>query len=179
MVYTFLAEGFEEIEALAVVDILRRADISVNTVSVSNDKAVLGAHGIEVIADKILENTDSDFDVLFLPGGYPGYVNLENSEEVTKFIKQANSDNKLIAAICAAPSILGKMGLLSGKTACCFPSFEDKLIGANVSFDDVCIDGNIVTSRGAGTAHELAFALVEIIKDKNTADRLRAAMIYK
>jgi len=115
---------------------------------------------------------------LFLPGGYPGYVNLENNNEVISAIKNANKNCKIIAAICAAPSILGKLGLLSGKTACCFPSFEKELIGANVVFDDVSIDGNIITSRGAGTSHKLAFKLVEILKDSNTAKELESSMLY-
>ena len=95
-----------------------------------------------------------------------------------ELIKKANAENKIIAAICAAPSILGKLELLVGKKACCFPTFEDKLIGADVSFDEVCVSDNIITSRGAGTAHKLAFKIVEILKDKKTSDDLRKAMIY-
>lgn len=178
MIYTLLANGFEEIEALAVVDILRRAEIAVKTISVSGDNTVCGAHEINVIADTTLEQIDMNFDVLFLPGGYPGYVNLENEPKVLELIKKANAENKIIAAICAAPSILGKLELLVGKKACCFPTFEDKLIGADVSFDEVCVSDNIITSRGAGTAHKLAFKIVEILKDKKTSDDLRKAMIY-
>ena len=178
MVYTLLANGFEEIEALSVVDILRRAEIVVKTISISDDSMVCGAHGINVIADTTLDQTDMNFDVLFLPGGYPGYVNLENEPKVLELIKNTNTENKIIAAICAAPSILGKLELLVGKKACCFPTFEDKLIGADVSFDEVCVSGNIITSRGAGTAHKLAFKMVEILKDKKTSDDLRKAMIY-
>ena len=178
MVYTLLANGFEEIEALAVVDILRRAQIPVKTLAISDELTVVGAHDIKVVADMSLQQADMSFDVLFLPGGYPGYVNLENEEKVLEIIKQAYDEKKLIAAICAAPSVLGKMKLLTGKKACCFPSFEDKLIGADVSYDDVCVSDNIITSRGAGTAHKLAFKLVEILKDKQTANELKKAMIY-
>ena len=178
MVYTILANGFEEIEALAVVDILRRAQITVETYSLNDTLSVIGAHDIEVVADKLIKDIDMNFDVIFLPGGYPGYVNLENEPKIPEMLKKANELNKTIAAICAAPSILGKIHLLEGKTACCFPSFEDKLLGANVSYDDVCVSDNIITSRGAGTAHKLAFKLVEIIKDKKTADELRKNMIY-
>ena len=128
MVYTLLANGFEEIEALSVVDILRRAEIVVKTISISDDSMVCGAHGINVIADTTLDQTDMNFDVLFLPGGYPGYVNLENEPKVLELIKNTNTENKIIAAICAAPSILGKLEFLVGKKACCFPSFEDKLV---------------------------------------------------
>ncbi len=178
MVYTLLANGFEEIEALAVVDILRRAQIPVKTISVSNNLTVNGAHDIKVVADEILNNADMNFNLLFLPGGYPGYVNLENEPKVIDILKKACKENKIVAAICAAPSILGKAELLVGKTACCFPSFEEYLTGAEVSFEDVCVSDNIITSRGAGTAHKLAFKLVEIIKDKETADKLKTAMIY-
>lgn len=178
MIYTLLANGFEEIEALAVVDILRRAQITVKTVSVSDSLTVTGAHDIKILADETLDNADMDFDLLFLPGGYPGYVNLENEPKVIDILNKACKENKIVAAICAAPSILGKAGLLHGKTACCFPSFEDSLKGAKVSFEDVCVSGNIITSRGAGTAHKLAFKLVEILKGKETADTLRDAMIY-
>ncbi len=179
MVYTFLAQGFEEIEALSVVDILRRADIEVKTVSVTDSKLVCGAHGIEVCADVTIGEITEQYDVIFLPGGYPGYVNLSKCDELISIIKNANAENKTIAAICAAPSVLGEIGILEGKTACCFPSFEDKLMGATVSFDDVCVSGNIVTSRGAGTAHKLAFTLVELLKDKKTADNLKSTMIYE
>ncbi len=178
MVYTLLANGFEEIEALAVVDILRRAQIPVKTISVSDSLTVTGAHDIRVLADEILNNTDMNFDLLFLPGGYPGYVNLENEPKVIDILNNACKENKIVASICAAPSILGKAGLLEGKTACCFPSFEESLKGAAVSFEDVCVSDNIITSRGAGTAHKLAFKLVEILKDKETADNLKSAMIY-
>ncbi len=179
MIYTLLAEGFEEIEALTVVDILRRAELSVKTVSITDNTEVCGAHGIKVIADETICNTDNDFDLIYIPGGYPGYVNLESSSKVTELIKNAYNSKKIVAAICAAPSILGKLGLLKGKTACCFPSFEEYLLGADVSFDDVCTDGNIITSRGAGTAHSLGFKIVEYFKGKECADKLKSAMLYK
>jgi len=178
MIYMLLAEGFEEIEALAVVDILRRAEIDVKTFSITENEMVEGAHKIQIKADDTISNIDSNFEFLFLPGGYPGYVNLQENDKVIKLIKEAYLSDKSIAAICAAPSILGKIGLLKNKKACCFPSFETMLEGADVSFDDVCVSDNIITSRGAGTAHKLAFKLVEIIKDKNVADKLAATMLY-
>ncbi len=179
MIYALLAEGFEEIEALTVVDILRRAELDINTVSITDNTEVCGAHGIKVISDEIIDNIDNNFDLLYIPGGYPGYVNLESSFKVKELIEKTYNREKLIAAICAAPSILGKLELLKGKTACCFPSFEEYLLGADVSFDDVCTDGNIITSRGAGTAHTLGFKIVEIFKGKDYADKLKATMLYK
>ena len=177
MIYTLLADGFEEIEALAVVDILRRADIGITTVSAKKDNCVTGAHNITVKADITIDEIDK-YDGIFLPGGYPGYENLEKNERVISLIKEAYKENKLIAAICAAPSILGKLGILEGRTACCFPSFEKYLTGANVTYDKVCVSDNIITSRGAGTAHELAFTLVEIIKGDVAAEELAKAMLY-
>lgn len=177
MIYTILADGFEEIEALSVVDILRRAEIDIKTVSINETPYVTGAHNIVVKAD-ILIGDITEYDGIFLPGGYPGYVNLENSDKVISLIKDAYASNKMISAICAAPSILGKMGLLKDKDACCFPSFEEALQGANVLFDDVCVSGNIITSRGAGTAHKLGFKLVEILTDTENANTLKKNMIY-
>ena len=178
MVYVLMAEGFEEIEALTVTDILRRAGIKTELVSISGSKTITGAHGIKVTADINVEEITDDYDVIFLPGGYPGYVNLENSIPAKRIIADANDNNKIIAAICAAPSILGKMNLLVGKNACCFPSFENELIGANVMFDDVVCSGNIITSRGAGTAHKLGFKLVETLKGVDTAKQLAETMVY-
>ena len=177
MIYTLIAEGFEEIEALAVVDILRRAEIDVNLVSVTDNKIVKGAHGISINTDVTI-NEITDYDMLFLPGGYPGYVNLEKSEKVIKLIKEAYAANKKIIAICAAPSILGKEGLLEGKKACCFPGFEKELMGAQVVFDDVCETENIITSRGAGTAHKLGFKIVELIKGSEFSKNLSETMLY-
>ncbi len=116
--------------------------------------------------------------MIFLPGGYPGYVNLESSNKVIDILTETNKSKKCIAAICAAPSILGKQGILENKTACCFPGFENELINANVSYDDVVVCENIITSRGAGTAHKLGFKIVELLKGKDVADKLSTAMIY-
>ncbi len=177
MIYTILADGFEEIEALCVVDILRRAQIDIQTVSINNTLSVTGAHGIEVKADLLIDDI-REYDGIFLPGGYPGYVNLESSAKAISLIKDAYSNNKMICAICAAPSILGKLGMLKGIDACCFPSFEEYLYEANVLYDDVCVSGNIITSRGAGTAHKLGFKLVEMLIDKEASKTLEKNMIY-
>jgi len=178
-VYTILANGFEEIEALTVVDILRRAEIPVTTFSINDSNEVTGAHAIKVYADEILKNIDNDFDMIYLPGGYPGYVNLDNSDSLKAILKNANNSKKLIAAICAAPSVIGKMGFLQGKRACCFPSFEEFLDGADVSDDDVCVSENIFTSRGVGTAHLLGFKIVEHYKGIDYANNLKKVMLYK
>ena len=179
MIYTFLADGFEEIEALAIVDILRRAEIDIELISVKDDITVCGAHGICVNADKTISEIDDNYDAIFLPGGYPGYVNLSQNKKVTAILKDAFKQGRKIIAICAAPSILGELGFLSGKEACCFTGFEEKLLGAKVTFDDVCVSDNIITSRGAGTAHSLGFALVEIFKGKKMSDSLKNTMLYK
>ena len=180
MVYVFLANGFEEIEALASVDIMRRAEIPVTTVGIGGE-VVEGSHGIKVVADII----DSEFvyddrvEMVVLPGGMPGTLELEKSICVTNALDIAEQNGKYIAAICAAPSILGHKGLLRGKKACCFPGFEDQLIQASVSNDGVVLDGNIITSRGAGTVCDFAHKLVEVLKDTETADKVLAQMLCK
>ena len=177
MIYALMAEGFEEIEALAVVDILRRAEIEIELVSISESRYVKGAHGIEVSADKLITEIQ-EYDMIFLPGGYPGYINLESCTGVINVLHDCIKSNKYISAICAAPSILGKQGILENKKACCFPGFENDLIGADVCFDEVVVSENIITSRGAGTAHKLAFKIIELFKSKDVADKLASAMIY-
>lgn len=178
MIYALMADGFEEIEALAVVDILRRAEIEICMVSITENNVVKGAHGIKVVTDCTIKNITKDYDMLFLPGGYPGYVNLANSQDTIELLHSAKSNNKFISAICAAPSVLGREGLLDSHRACCFPSFEKELTGAEVVFDDVVISDKIITSRGAGTAHKLAFAIVELLKGKEFADQLSDTMLY-
>lgn len=179
-VYLHLAEGFEEIEALTVVDVLRRAGIDVEMVSISESIEVKGAHDIRVIADKFFEQADySHCDMIVLPGGMPGTTNLGAHAGLTGHLKEFAAQNKWIGAICAAPSILGKLGLLSGKKAACFPGFEKDLQGAALSNDPVVLDGTIITSRGAGTAMSFALKIVEVLKDKKTANVLKEKMIVK
>lgn len=180
MVYILLENGFEEIEALAVADILRRAKINVETVScINNTNTVSGAHKISVNADINIKDIAGEYDMIILPGGYPGYENLINNPDVKYVVENAYSRKKYIAAICASPSILGKWGMLKGITACCYPSFEDELLGANVSYNPVVTEGNIITSRGAGTAHLFAFEIVKILKNSKTADEIKSSMIYE
>ena len=152
MVYFFIAEGFEEIEALCPLDLLRRAGVAVKTVGIGGDM-IRGAHGITVQAD-IPEGLYADAapEMVILPGGMPGTLNLEKNKTVSDFIDYAVKNNKLIAAICAAPSILGHKGLLEGKEATCFPGFENELDGATISDKYVVTDGNIITARGMGSA---------------------------
>lgn len=179
MYYVFLAEGFEEIEALTQTDVLKRAGIDVINVGVTGE-FVKGAHGIVVKSDISLSDAfeKNDAEGIILPGGMPGTTNLFESEKLNIMIKKAYDEKKLIAAICAAPSILGKLGLLKGKKATCYPGFEETLFGAKISKKNVVKDENIITSRGAGTAMEFALSIAEYITGKKM-DALAEAMIYK
>lgn len=179
MLAMFLADGFEEIEALAVVDILRRANIEIHTVSINEDNNVTGAHDIKILSDKCLKCANLDkYEGYILPGGMPGTTNLQNNETVTNTIITANKNGKIIAAICAAPSVFGTLGLLNNKKAISYPGFESKLIGATITNERVVVDGNIITSKGAGTAHDFAFEIVKILKGKEKSDEIRSAMQY-
>lgn len=173
MIYLFLAEGFEEIEALTPVDYLRRAGVEVSTVGVGA-KSITGAHNITVTADIATQelSADASFDAVILPGGMPGTLNLENDTTVMHFVNRAFNENKLLCAICAAPSVLGHAGFLNGKRATCFPGFEDDLKGAVATGAPVEKDGNIITARGAGVAADFAFAIIAAIMNQETADRI-------
>lgn len=178
MIYIFLAEGFEEIEALCPLDIMRRASLPVTTVGVGGEY-ITGAHGITVKADITADNFHgSDAQMIFLPGGMPGTLNLAACDTVIKAVESAVKNDIYVAAICAAPSILGDMGLLSGKEAICYPGFEDKLSGANISSLRVVQDGKIVTAAGMGVALDLGLRIVEIFCGKAKADNLKKAVIY-
>ena len=178
MVYVFLANGFEEIEALTVVDILRRADIAVTTVSINEDTLVIGAHGIKVIADKLSNEISDTFSAIVLPGGMPGTVNLEVNDVVNRYINLAKEESKLICAICAAPSILGKMGLLDGKNATCYPGFENHLKGAKCKNKGVVCDGNIITSMAMGSAVDFALAIVGRLTSEAKAKVIKKQICY-
>ncbi|HET7732489.1 MAG TPA: DJ-1 family glyoxalase III [Paludibacter sp.] len=171
--YIFLANGFEEIEAIAPIDIFRRANIEVITVSISDNKEVSGAHGITVLADGLFSEIDFNGDFLiFLPGGMPGTKNLDAHEGLKNLINKQVKAGKPTAAICAAPSILGKMGLLEGKEAICYPGFENQLLGAKISENKIVKSGSISTAKGAGVAIQFALKLVEDLKGKSEADRI-------
>ncbi len=178
MYYILLAEGFEEIEALTQTDVLRRANIDVLNVGVTGME-VTGAHNITVKADiSIKEAAGKIPDGIILPGGIPGTPNIAKSDMAVELIKKVNEKGGMVAAICAAPSILGEMGLLEGKKAICYPGFEDKLKGAEITKKSVVKDGNIITSRGAGTAMDMALAITEYIKGESSK-ALAKAMIYE
>lgn len=173
MVYLFLAEGFEIIEALAPVDMLRRAKIDVKTVGIS-EKCIKSSCGVEVACDIEISELDlSDAVAVILPGGMPGTINLEECSSVQGAIDYAVDNELLIAAICAAPSILGHKGILNGREAIVFPGYEDDLLGAKLSNDYVVQDGNIITAKGAGVATEFGLKIVEYLTDRDTADMIK------
>lgn len=179
-VIVFLANGFEEIEGLTVVDLLRRADITVETVSISDSLTVTGAHNISVLADTLISDAAlSDGDMVVLPGGMPGTLHLANCKQVTDTVTEYFKTGKRVAAICAAPSILGDLGILKGKIACCYPGFEDRLTDAAVTGNEVEQDGTVTTSQGVGTAIPFALSLIEQLKDKNTADTIKKSIMFK
>ena len=177
MIAVFLADGFEEIEALAVVDILRRANLDVKTIAIDTVMPE-GAHGITVLSnllDAEIENI-SDISAVILPGGMPGTVNLEKSEIVQETLLYAVEHDLHIGAICAAPSILGHAGYLQGKKATCYPGFESELTGAILAEDSVVTDGNITTACGPGIASEFGLELVRVLASAEKAEEIRGAM---
>jgi len=180
MIYMFLADGFEEVEALCPLDILRRAGLEVTTVGIDKDM-IRGAHGITVQADiPDIMYRDSAPDMIILPGGMPGASNLDSSKTVDAAIRAAARRGAYICAICAAPFVLGKRGLLQGKRAVCYPGFEDQLAGAEVSQDEVVVrDGNVITAKGMGAAFEFGLELVRALKDDGTAEKIKASVFAK
>lgn len=178
-VKVFLADGFEEIEGLTVVDVLRRAGVKVETVSVMESKKIVGAHQIEVQADAMFDEADySDSDMLVLPGGMPGTLHLKEHRGLAELLVKFNNEKKYITAICAAPSVLGGLGILEGKKACCYPSFEDALNTEYVVFDSVAWDGNVITSRGMGTAIPFALKLTEVLCGRKKAEEIAESIIF-
>lgn len=179
-IYAFLAEGFEEVECLAVVDLLRRAKFEVSLVSITNEKAVTGSHHITVLADALFEEIDPDkADLLFLPGGVPGTPNLAAHQGLANLLKTHAANGKRLAAICAAPSILGGLNLLNDKKATCYPGWEDKLIGATCQSDGVVTDGMITTAKGLGFALDLGLELIALMADPETSDKIKSSIQYQ
>lgn len=178
-VYVMVADGFEEIEALTVVDVLRRGKVETLMVSIKEDKQVTSARNITVIADTTLEKIKVEQeDMIVLPGGSKGVQGLEASENLNEILKEHQTHKGLLAAICAGPSFPGKLGFYKGIRATCYPGFEKYLIGATTMEDDVVVDQNFITSRGAGVSLPFAYTLLSIIKGSETADNIKAAMLF-
>lgn len=176
----FFAKGYEEIEALAVVDVCRRLGLTIDMVSVTEDKAVEGSHGIVVNMDKTYSQIDFDsYDMLLLPGGGEGTKNLEAHAALMAQIDSFYAAGKYIGAICAAPSIFGHKGILKGRRACSYPSFESHLEGATVTAGPVEIDGNVVTSRGMGTAIDFGLAVASLFVEMDDVTELARKIVYK
>lgn len=176
MIYVFFGQGFEEIEALTPVDLIRRAELDVTTVGIGQ-KEITSAHGVTVRCDITDDEIKPEgLDMIVLPGGMPGTLALEQSQAVQTAIQYCMDNNKWIGAICAAPSILGHKGLLNSKTVTCFPGFEEQLIGANISKEPLCVDGNIITAKGPGMSMEFAIKLVEVLTDARHAKVLKSSL---
>ena len=174
----FMADGCEEIEGLTVVDLVRRAGIEIEMISVSGEKTVTGSHKIDFQTDVSKADADyASYDGIVLPGGMPGTTNLMEDDTVNRVIKEFATSGKLVAAICAAPSVLGNAGLLVGKKATCYPGVEGKLTGADFVTDPVAKDGNIITSRGLGTAIEFAAEIVAYLLDESAAKSLKESVV--
>lgn len=179
-VSVFLADGFEEVEGLTVVDLLRRAGVCVTTVSITGDYMICGAHGIHVQADKLFEEMNyEDEDMLVLPGGMPGTLNLGLHKGLEVLLKKSYSEQKYLAAICAAPSVFGKYGLLKGRKATSYPGFEEQLEGAESVTDAVVVDDFIITSRGMGTAIPFSLVLIEVLINCDKAEEIGKSIIFR
>jgi len=179
-VYVFLANGFEDIEALIPVDVLRRGGVEVVTVSVTGDSQVVEtAHRVQIVADAMFEDCDfSDADLLMLPGGMPGASNLNNHEGVRQALLEQHAAGKRVAAICAAPLVLGGLGILRGKRATCYPGFEQTLEGATYTGDLCTVDDNVTTGEGPAAAFPFAYELLSQLKDADTANQVATGMRY-
>lgn len=177
MLYMFFADGFEEVEAVATLDVIRRAGIEIRSVGIGSE-IIKGSHNMRFICDKTDSeiSVDSSLEGIILPGGMPGTTNLMCNGTVNEFIDYCYDNNLLVCAICAAPMILGKKGLLDGKEAICFPGFEDELIGAEISDKYVCRDGNIITAKGMGSAINFGLEIVAALTNTSTAENLKATL---
>lgn len=173
-----LAEGFEEIEAVTIIDLLRRAGVGVTTASITNRLSVKGAHGIEVRADSTLPAvSDRTYQAVILPGGMPGTTNLAADKTLGEVISRHQQRGEYLAAICAAPTVLAKHGVLQGKKATCYPGFEEQLSGARTVKDSVVEDGKVLTSRGPGTAIPFALKLIEKLVGAGKAAEIKNAIL--
>lgn len=177
MINILFAEGFEEVEALTVVDMARRAQIEVEMISLNEDLFVTGGHGITVKCDKLLKEAEI-LDGIVLPGGIPGVPNIEKNETAVAFIKKHFIEGKLVAAICAAPTLLGRLGILADSKAVCYPDVLDNLICKEKGDSKVVTDKNIITSQSAGTAMDFAFEIIKYLKDENKAENVKKSIYY-
>ena len=179
-VYILLADGFEEIEGLTVVDLLRRAGIEIKMVSIKDTLDIKGARDINVVADMLIADIDDSADMLVLPGGMPGTNYLKASKEVKDIINVYYEQGKYLSAICAAPTVYGEMGLLARKKATCYPGLEAGLIDAIWPGEDypVVVDDQFITSRGLGTAIDFSLKIIEILTDRNKADSIAESVVY-
>lgn len=177
-----MADGCEEIEGLTVVDLVRRAKLEITMISISDKKEVTSSHGLTFLTDALASDVAyEELDGIVLPGGMPGTLNLGADETVNRVIRQFAAEGKLVAAICAAPSVLGAAGLLEGKRATCHPGFEEKLTGATTSGDAVVVDGNIITSRGMGTAVDFGLEIIRFLTDDDAEvmEHVKKGIVYR
>ena len=180
-VYVMLANGFEEIEALTVVDILRRGEVAVSTVSITEEKMVTSSHGILVQADLTFsEMKEEETEMIVLPGGMPGTVNLKEKQELMDMILRRHEKRQLISAICAAPALIfGELGILEGRNAICYPSMEEHMRGANYQKEEKAVqDGHIITGCGMGGAIPFGLKILEALKGKEIAEKVKESIVY-
>ena len=178
--YIHLAEGFEEIEAVTIIDVLRRAGLNVITVSITGNRLVKGSHNIEMKADLLFDEVDyTKGEMIILPGGMPGSKNLNEHDGLKSQIIEYQKNGKYLAAICAAPIVFGSLGILKGKRAVCYPGYEEYLIGAEVHTGSYIVDNNIITGRGVGAVLQFSLEIVRILKGEESALHLRKAMLVE
>lgn len=176
----FFGTGYEEIEALTVVDMCRRAGIEISMVSITGESKVTGSHGITVEMDLRFEEVDfAALDMIVLPGGMPGTRNLEAHQGLMEQVDAFCRDGRYVAAICAAPSIFGHRGIVNGRKACCYPGFEEELAGAEVCYENVCVSDHVITSRGMGCAIDFSLAIISVLCGRETAEEKAKSIIYK
>lgn len=174
----FFADGFEECEGLLVVDLMRRGGLDITTASITGTKTVLSSHKVSLEADALIEDVDfSDVDIIVLPGGMPGTTNLLANEKVCALCREF-AENKKIAAVCAAPSVFGELGLLEGKNATVYPGFEGKLKGATPSYDGVTVDGNVITGRALGSSIDFALEIIKALEGEEKANSVAKQICY-